>query len=268
MKKIFWILLLSAFFSLKAYSNELDDENSPFTTEFQARVTGNDKILNALNKFGVEINSCSVVEYEIYDTSDGILSKNNIVIRYRDKGKSVDLCVKFKLEYNSEVMKTLAQYFSDITIKKEVNRYYNFGGYGGQNVPVELTFRSKVKKKDLGLEKEDTLSNGKKLDMFDDIIKQIVDNYPKADPGNKVLTSIRSKMDLLMKESLKKQTFYVKRSNRCKWEIEDWKGYEAMDAEYSNTQGPTPFLEISTRVTGDVNSNEFFNKLKASGIVE
>lgn len=236
-----------------------------FTTEFQARVANDDEILNALDKMGVDSNTCPLVSYRLYDNNDSVFQKNDISVRYRDKGKKSDLCVKIKLQYSEQLLKVLSVYFADETIKKEINRYYNFGKYAGESGQVELTFKAQVKKKDLGLDVSDRLDDGQIMDLFYEVLKKIKNNYPEVESTDPILNSIKYKMSLFMDGDLK-LPLVVRSFNRCSWEIKDWNGYETVTAEYSNTQHSDPFLEISTRVEGNNDSNDFFDKLKEAGV--
>jgi len=257
-----WILLtLGYFLSLQGLSA------TTFTTEFQARVTGNDDISNALEKMGVnDVSACSVVSYKLYDDKNGTLQKNDIAVRYRDKGKKADLCIKFKLKYSQETVDLLSTYFTNDEIKKEINRYYNFGEYIDESGQVELTFRTQVSKKDLGLDKTDSLSNEQILGMFLDVVQQIKDNYPTDNSNNVVLESIKEKMDLFVEKDFSNVQIIVRSFNRNSCEVKDWNGYEKVTVEYSDTQYTSPFLEISTRMDGDTNNNDFFDKLKNIGV--
>ena len=235
-----------------------------FTTEFQVRVSGEKGISNTIDKFDLDIRKCNVIKHKIYDVADGSLQKNGIVIRYRDKGKSADMCVKVRLEYNSDNLAVLSKYFADEKIKKEINRYYDGGDkYSAQ---LELTFKDSVKKDELGLKETDSLDKGQVWSMFSRILREIEVADPDRIYNDPALSAIKEKLDLVTKKAMEKPQV-IRVFARCKWKVKDWDNYDEVNVEYNVEKGIDPFIEISTRVQGDIVSRDFFNKLKEKDII-
>ncbi|MEI6093673.1 MAG: hypothetical protein WCQ47_08380 [bacterium] len=302
MIRILLILLISM--SLRAeepmnnyeptYKSDSNDsmEASSVTTEFQARVSGED-LLSAYKNLkktftilgfdlerDVKDRDCKRTIYNIYDATNGAFQKENIVIRYRDKGKTVDACIKIKLDYSKEIIETIKKYFpnEDVekfnkytpNVKKEINRHYNYKGDGNNDEQIELTFRATLEKASFNKQRDEELSESEKLGILSGLLNKVAGYYyhigahyysDKGPINQIIIPKMKKIVDFRGQKLVLAQKF-----NRYKWQKKDWNGFDAVDFEYSNDQYKIPFMEVATRVSGDVNGDKFYSMLQQQGI--
>jgi len=242
----------------------------PLTTELQARSSDKIKIQKASNFFGLKTKQFNPIQYQIYD-SNGVLAANNIIARYRDKGKSVDFTLKLRFAYDENMIDLLSRCFIDQ--KLEINRYSD-----RPNPTVELSFQNTYRKEDMGLEKSTALTQQQILEKFSELQREIkieisllLKENPEfteyledmTDATKKNFEMINQRMKVISDTNVgawKNTSTY----QRDRWFIGAWESYPEVVIEVTRSEKPS--MEISTRLEGNVKDRGFFRDLRHFGL--
>jgi hypothetical protein len=255
-KKIIKLLFWAALFLCA-------QNTSAVTTEFQARLNDVDKMKQAANIFELN-NQSKSVQYQLFDIDD-LLSGNLIMARYRDKGEKIDFSLKIKFSYDENLLQVLQRFFPDQKI--EINRFSD----RPQDDLIELVFRNEYKKTDIGLDKTKALATNDILLYFSSLQMHLKEKSKTfVVEGNSDIPYIQDYFQII-----KEKIEIVSNTDVCSWEnigsfqkvkwtIKSWKTYSEIDVEVTNSENPT--MEISTRIEGNVQNEDFFRDLRLSGL--
>ena len=244
-------------------------EDVPVTTEFQAKLNDSEKVKNAAGFFQLG-SKFKPIQYQLFD-SQGVFSKNNIVARYRDQGAKTDFNIKFRFPYDPAMITVLTQCFVDQKI--EINRYSDHT----QDI-VELTFRQEIKKEDIGMSPEQTLSQNQIRYYFGNLQNHMKDQITQLTAEHPEFSEIKAHLEQTVQkhfENVSQKIKLVAQTNvstwkntssfqRDRWTVKPWKNYQEVVVEVTHTTNP--IMEISTRVDGDIKDQSFFHELRLSGL--